>query len=463
MIILPNDFTTLDPQMLPASMDINFCANIFDTLVTIDENMQIVPCLAYKWEVSNDGLTYTFYLEEGVKFHNDEELKASDVVFTVDRFVSEEWMMFASFMIEDAVAVSDYVVDIHLKYPYGAFLGMLNYMFVVNEKQVKEVGDGLAQNPVGTGAYKFVRWDVAQQIVLEAHEDYFQGAPPIKNLIFKIIPDSNTAYVTMETGGADFIFQGISAVDYEQAKTNANLATDEIDGNYFYAANFNMERIGRDVRRALSHAVDRESVNILVNEGSGIVTDIGLIEGQEGYTTDLVTYEYNPDLARRLLAEAGAANLEIDFFYGENVDNNKLAQALQSMFNEVGVSLRLKPVETGTWWQIFGDGDYDMSRGGYPMEDANTDSAYYDMFHKDGTFNISRINDDRINKLLDQARVELDGNERHKLYVQVNQILAEEAYFIPLYFNLSTIIYNPALKNVEALRSKRYLFNQFSW
>jgi len=463
-VILPDDFTTLDPQKLPSTAEICFCANIFDTLVRVDENHQIQPCLAESWEASPDGMSYTFHLRHGVKFHNGEELKADDVVYTVGRFTTEEWMLFCSFMIQDAEAIDDYTVKINLKYPYASFLGELEYMLIANKKYMEEQGEAAAQAPVGTGAYKFVQWDIAQKIVLEANEDYFDGAPPIKNLIFKIITDENTAYVELETGAADLSFN-ISSVNFAQAEKNEQLATDSCVGSSCFFVNFNTEKLSREVRQALCYAIDKEAINVLVNEGTGVVADLPLFEGQEGYTTDLETYKYDVNKAKQILSDAGIdpASLKLDFFYGESAANAKLGQALQSMFNDIGVDLELRPVETGTWWQLFGDGDYTVSRGGYPMQEANTDAPYYDMYHKDGTFNVSRINDEEINAWLEEARVEQDAARRNDIYVKIAQKIADEAYAYPVYFKSSTIVYNAGLKGVRAVPSQRYYYNQFSW
>ncbi len=464
VIILPNDFTTLDPQKLPSTAEINFCANIFDTLVTMDENLEVQPSLAESWEMSDDGLSYTFKLRQGVKFHNGTELKASDVAYTAKRFAAEEWMQFCSFMVDGAEALDDYTVKINLKYPYAAFLSSMTDMYVVSEQYMEEKGAAAAQEPMGTGPYKFVKWDIAQQIVLEANENYFGKAPHIKTLTFTIIPDANTAFVALETGTADLSFN-ISAVDFEQAASNQKLATDKCIGNSCYFINFNTEKLSKEVRQALCYAIDKEAVNVLVNEGTGVVADLCLVEGQEGYTTDIETYAYDTEKAKQVLADAGVApgSLSLDFFYGESAANSKLGQALQSMFNEIGVELELRPVETGTWWQLFGDGDYTVSRGGYPMETANTDIPYFDMFHKDGTFNVSRINDPEINAWLEEARTEQDAGKRTELYVKAAQKIAGEAYCYPVYFSSSTIVYNAQLKGVKAISDQKYLYSEFSW
>jgi peptide/nickel transport system substrate-binding protein len=463
VVILPNDFTTLDPQRVPATLDINFISNIFDTLVTLDDNQKIIPSLAKSWTVSSDGLSYTFELEQGISFHNGKELTASDVVFSVGRFMSEEWMEFGSFSIKGAEALDDYTVRLNLKYPYAKILSLLVDLFIIDEETFKEQGeDRAAREPIGTGAYKFVSWNPEQEIRLEAFDDYFRGKPPIKNLIFKIIPDSNTAFVALETGEADLSFTA-PAADYLHAKDDPDLATAEIAGSRYVSVAYNAERINEKTRQALSYAVNREALNTIVTEGTGTLTYLPLVPGEEGYTTDLVTYPYDPQKARDLLKAAGKQNLKIDFFFGQSAQDTKIGQTLQAQWGEVGVSLELKPVETGTWWQLFGEGDYDVSRAGYPMFDDNTDVSYFDAYHRTGTYNVGRVNDPDVNALLDEARIEQDPSKRSGLYIRVNQILAERAYHIPLFFVIQTVIYNKDLKNIKPLRNQRYQYRDFSW
>ena len=464
-VILGAEFTTLDPQKLPAVADINFCTNIFDGLVALDENGQVVPKLATDWVASEDGLHYTFHLREGVKFHNGNDFTADDVKLSVERFRDESWMQFASFAVDSCDIVDDYTVTINLKYAYGNFLNMLWYCAIIDSDHYSSMSEEeFARNPVGTGPFKFAEWTPAQHVVLEANEEYWDGAPQMKKLTFNFISDTNTALVALETGQADLAFgTSLSATTFQQAQQNESLATDSTVGNSFYFVNFNSNRISKEVRQALSYAIDRDAINTLVNEGTGYLGDIPLVEGQEGYTTDITTYEYNPEKAKELLSAAGADGLTLTFYYGESADNSKLGQALQSQLANVGVTLELEPVENGTWWATFEDGNYDVSRGGYPMEKANTDSCYYDMFHSTGTFNVSRINNPEIDALLDEARTELDSAKRDEIYVQVNQILTEEAYFIPLYFSASMIVYNKDLQGVKADSTQNYQYKTMHW
>ncbi len=464
-VILGAEFSTLDPQALPSVAEINFCSNIFDGLVALDEEGKVQPMLASSWDISDDGTSYTFHLQEGIKFHNGDVMDAEDVKLSVDRFTEESWMQFASFAIKDCEIVDDHTVTINLKYAYGNFLNMLWYCEIIDADYFNSVDlEEFGRNPIGTGAYKFVSWTAGQNVKLEANEEYWNGAPSIKNLTFNFIADTNTALVALETGEADLAFgTALSAVTYQQAQSNENLATDSTVGNSFYYTNFNSNRIPKEVRQALSYAIDREALNVMITEGTGYVGDMALVEGQEGYTTDVTTYPYDPEKAKELLAAAGAEDLVLTFYYGESTDNTKLGETLQAQLSAVGVTLELEPVESGTWWATFEDGGYDVSRGGYPMEIANTDSAYYDMFHSTGTFNVSRINNPEIDALLDEARTELDSAKRDEIYIKVNQILADEAYFVPLYFQASTVVYNANLKGVKAVPTQKYMYKDFSW
>jgi peptide/nickel transport system substrate-binding protein len=252
-------------------------------------------------------------------------------------------------------------------------------------------------------------------------------------------------------------------LDYLHAQDDANLKTDRTAGSRYVSVAYNADRIDEKTRQALSYAVDREALNTVVTEGTGTLTYLPLIEGEEGYTTDLTRYPYDPDKARALIKEAGKQNLKIDFFYGVSAQDTKIGQTLQAQWEDIGVTLELKPVETGTWWQLFGEGNYDVSRAGYPMLIDNTDASYFDAYHKDGTYNVGRVNDPEINRLLDQARVEQDAAARSELYVKVNQIFAAKAYHIPLFFVQQTVIYNKDLKNVKVLRDQRYQYRDFSW
>lgn len=461
------EFSTLDPQKLPSNAEILFCTNIFDGLVGLTDDGEVYPKLATSWTASDDGLSYTFTLRQGVKFHDGSDFTVEDAKFSVDRFAEETWMEFCAFPIESSEIVDDQTLKVNLSIPYGKFLSEFWYCEMVSKKYYESMSEeDFGRKPMGTGPYKFVEWATGQYITLEANEEYWDGAPTIKNVKLSFISDVNTALVALETGEGDFAYNSaVTALTYQTAEKNDadKLAVSSTSSANFYYVNFNIDRVSPEVRRALSYAIDREAVNTLVFEGYGVVGELPLLEGQEGYTEDLTTYPYDPAQAQQLLNEAGESGAYLTFYYSQSGDNDKLAQALQGQLANIGVTLELQPVESSTWWSTFTDGNYDLTRGGYPMEIDNTDTAYFDMFHSTGTFNLSQVKDPAVDEKLEAARVSLDATERDGIYQDLNRQFADDAYYIPLYWGPAFTIYNKDLKGAEAKHTGHYEFKNFSW
>ena len=464
-VILAAEFSTLDPQALPSSAEIAFCQNIFDYLVVCDDAGNVSGSLAKDWTASEDGLTYTFNLRDDVEFSNGDKLDADDVVLSIERFRDESWMQFASFAIDSAEKVDDYTVNVTLKYPYAKVVNMLRYCAIIDKDYFENTEyEEFSRNPIGSGPYKLTSWTAGQGATLEANENYWGNAPAISNVNISFVSDTDTVLVAMETGEADFTYGAtISAVSYQQAESDGKVGTDTTTGNSFYYVNFNSQKLSKEVRQALSYATDREALNTVITEGTGTLGNFCIKEGWEGYTDDIATYDYDPEKAKELLTEAGADGLELTFYYASSVDNKKLGETLQSQWAQVGVTLDLEEVESGTWWANFTDGNYDVSRGGYPVEINIADTCYYDMFNSNGTFNVSQVKDSEIDSLLEEARVEQDASKRDEIYQNVNQIMADEAYYIPLYWMATDVLYNKDLQGVKAVASQEYHFADFSW
>ncbi len=464
-VIIGAEWSTLDPQALPSSAEIAFCQNIFDYLVVCDQDGNVSGSIAKDWTVSDDGLTYTFNLRDDITFSNGDALDADDVVLSIERFRDESWMQFASFSIDTAQKTGDYEVTVTLKYPYAKAINMLRYCAIIDKDYYDSTDyEEFARNPIGSGPYKLTGWTAGQGATLEANENYWGDAPSIPNVNISFVSDTDTVLIAMETGEADFTYgTAISAVSYQQAEADGKVGTDTITGNSFYYVNFNSQKVSKEVRQALSYATDREALNTVITEGTGTLANFCIKEGWEGYTDDITTYDYDPEKAKELLEKAGADGLELTFYYATSTDNKKLGETLQSQWAQVGVTLNLEEVESGTWWANFTDGNYDVSRGGYPVEINITDTCYYDMFDSNGTFNVSQVNSEEIDSLLEEARVEQDSEKRDEIYKNVNQIMADEAYYIPLYWMATDVLYNKDLQGVSAVASQEYHFCDYSW
>jgi peptide/nickel transport system substrate-binding protein len=201
------DAKSLDPHASNDQPSSRVSAQIYDGLVGVDENMEIVPALAETWEHPNDTETI-FHLRKGVKFHNGEELKASDVKFTIDRMLNSPTVNHIIEAVDRVEIIDDYTVKIVTKEPFGPLLHHLAHTAssILSEKAVTEAGKDYGQSPVGTGPYAFVKWDSGDKIQLKANPDYYLGAPKVENVIFRNITEGTNRAIGLETEEVDIAY-----------------------------------------------------------------------------------------------------------------------------------------------------------------------------------------------------------------------------------------------------------------
>ena len=376
---------------------------------------------------------------------------------------------------EDSIEVtadSDYEVTFKLKeamYP-DTFLQDIDTVFIIPKhifegKTAEEINaPDLWANPVGSGPFIYDSEINGERMEFTKNENYYLGTPNIDRLIIRVVPSANVLSGLMN-GELDLIgFGSVLTDDWETAKSQDNLVTESVPTTSYTTLIFNTQKeyLTQEVRQALNMAINRDVLvnGLLMGEGTPIMTPIAPVSP---YYNDKVQVQYDPEKAKELLTEAGADGLELTFYYASSVDNKKLGETLQSQWAQVGVTLDLEEVESGTWWANFTDGNYDVSRGGYPVEINIADTCYYDMFNSNGTFNVSQVKDSEIDSLLEEARVEQDASKRDEIYQNVNQIMADEAYYIPLYWMATDVLYNKDLQGVKAVASQEYHFADFSW
>jgi len=200
---------TLDPQYTDVVGGLRIITNTNESLVKYNEDtMEYLPWAAEKWEVSDDGMEYIFYLYKGNKFHNGSELTADDVIFTFDRAMNSPYTMNYLSCVKGVKVVDNYTVKIEMKYAYSPFLNLVSIpnLAIVSREAVESSADKYGRNPIGTGPYKFVEWANGNYIQLEAYEDYHLGSAPIKNIKVKFIEDQTTAVIALQKGELDVFY-----------------------------------------------------------------------------------------------------------------------------------------------------------------------------------------------------------------------------------------------------------------
>ena len=266
------DAKSLDPHASNDNPSARVRVQIFDTLMYLDDDGVPQPMLAESWERPDDK-TIIFHLRQGVKFHNGDEMKASDVKFSLERALKSPEVSHILAGVNGVEVIDDYTVKVTTEKPMAAILNNLSHstLAILSEKATTEAGDKFAQNPVGTGPYKFVSWQSGDRITLEAFPDYWKGATPIKNLVFRNIVEETNRTIGLETGELDVIYD-IQGMDKTKLKDNE--AFNFIEGPQVSITylGFNMKKAPYDnlkVREAISYAIDQKPIIDTVFLGAG--------------------------------------------------------------------------------------------------------------------------------------------------------------------------------------------------
>lgn len=340
--------------------------NVYETLVKIEPDGSISGLLAESWDISDDGLTYTFNLREGVTFHNGESFDADDVVFSINNVLTKEppHPFAATFApIVDVTAVDDSTVTITVDQVSA------NLLFYLTQGQgviLEESAVGTIENqPVGTGPFRFGSWTVGTSIVLERNEDYWGEPAPLETVTFRYINDPNALNNAMLAGDLDILagvsapelltaFEGDARFEVIQGLTHGEV-TMAINGR-----NAPLDDVR--VRQAITHAIDRQAVVDLAYAGYGTVIGTFSTPLDPWYRDLTDVYPYDPERARELLAEAGVSDLTLRMVLPPTSYASRSGEIIASQLAEVGIDVEIRGVEFSVWLEdVFTNFDYDLS------------------------------------------------------------------------------------------------------
>lgn len=456
--------------------------NIYDRLVeakTVSPGKsELVPGLAESWEVSEDGLTYTFHLRKNVKFHNGEIFKADDVLFTFDRMLdpktkalntdfldmiagAKERMEGKADTVSGIKVVDDNTLQITLSEAFAPFIANLATPpgSIYNRKATTEAGDQFGLDPaktVGTGPFKLTSWSLNDSIVMQANPDYFRGAPKFDGIVLKIVPDAETNRMLFETGKIDVLDLEDSASQIPQFRDNEKwknqIVSGPIVGVYYYAFNENMEALGDvRVRKALQMAIDRQTLLDKLYYGEGKLVNGISPPGLLGYNPDLPQIEYNPEKAKALLAEAGYPN-GFDMEIAQVTDSPstlKMNEAVQAMLGKVGVRVKINQMDESTYFATRKEGKLASAHNNWSADYNDPDNFFYTFFSaKNAKVRSFNYTNKDVQDKLEKARTMVDQGERIKLYQELEKtIVQEDAAWIPLFALNHLFVVQPRVKN----------------
>lgn len=440
------DAGTGDPRLARDTSAYRLRELVFDGLVDLSPEFVPTPALAKSWE-NPDPTTWVFHLRDDVKFHDGSALTADDVKYTFDTILDEKFASpNRSFYtpIKNIEVVDPHTVKFTLDQPYGPFLSYLT-MSIVPKAIVEKDAAGFANNPVGTGPYKFISWKRGDTISLEANPDYWGGKPKLDKIDLKIVPDNSARVVALEAGDLDFVQSPLSPQDVTRLQTEGKFTVNRIPAAGYTYININCaDPILSDVkvRQALSYLVNREDILNSIYKGVGQVAKGPIPPGMWAYTPDLPSYDYNPDKAAQLLDDAGwklgadgkrskdGKPLKLTIrTHSEDPDRRQLIEVLQAEFANIGIDADTNAVDFATYFADVQAGKYQLGVIGW-LNLANPDQAMYRQFTVDGPGNYGHCNNEEASNLIKQARATLDQAKAKDLYAQAAKIVVDNAFYI---------------------------------
>lgn len=484
---------TLDPHRSGLAVAVRVLRTIYDSLVVQLPDNTIKPWLAKEWTVSEDGLSYTFKLREDVKFHDGTPFNAEAVKFNFDRILDPATKAANAAALlqpyESSEVIDEYTVKLNLSTPSRAFLGNLSQALlgIVSPTAAKQYGDQLGQHPVGTGPYKFVKWEENAGIQVERNPDYHwapelvdnPGAPYLDSVNFRIIPEEATRIGSVQSKQV-LAAETVPPQNAIALKNHAELQLLQTNTvGLPYTLFFNLDHAPWNelkARQAVQLAVDVDAIVKTLYLGTYERAWSPLTPGTFGYDPSLEN-SIQPDLtkANQLLDELGWVKgadgirekdgKKLTLHYVDGTPNrekrNDIAVIIQQQLKQIGIAVEVeitKDVRT----VVYTNGDYDLYGNSQVNSDPNALYSFYHSYDPNGQPTLSRLNSPEVDEWLEQGRVEKDDAKRAELYKKVQHYIIDNAIILPIYVFPYTVAASQSVQGIKFDSLGYPLFNDVS-
>ncbi len=442
--------------------------NIYDTLFALTPSGKIVGDLVTKWNVSSDGLTYTFHLRHGVKFQDGTPFNSQAVKFNLNRDMKPTSARKSSLnAIKSIDTPDDYTVVLHLSKPYSPLINVLagRAGMMVSPTAVKNEGANFANHPVGTGPYQLVNRVKGSTLTLEANEHYWKGAPKIQRVVWHVFNDPNVELSNLQSGAVQLIDQ-VPASQLSSIKSNPNYIVSNTPGfgyQGFYLNTSEPPFNNRYLREAVDDAIDRKAIADVVFKGEASPAWSPFSPVSPVYDRAVSTPPApNGAKVKKLLKESGHSS---GFSFTLQTANSPIsvqtAQMVQSMLSQYGIQMKIQQLDFDTLLSNNINHSFQASALGWSGR-LDPDQDTYSFWHTGGANNGSKFSDSTVDQLLDKARKLSSMNQRKQVYDQFMKVMHQQDPYIFLYYPNNVYAYSTSLHGFKAYPDGAFRLDQLS-
>ena len=452
---------SLDPTFAKDQATIWACNQLFNGLVQLNENLEVIPSIAKSWEISEDAKRYTFHLRKDVSFHNHELLKgnrrviASDFTYSFNRLRSKELASPGAWVlanIESYHATNDSTFEVQLKNPFPPFLGLLSMQYCsVVPKEIVE-NTNFREHPIGTGPFHFQYWKEGVKLVFRKNPNYFEKQngeqlPFLDAVAITLIKDKQAAFLEFLKGNLDFI-SGIDASYKDEVLYRDGTLNKKYKGKIILNTQpyLNTEYLGflmedalpLKIRQAINYGFDRVKMLKYLRNNIGTPALQGFVpKGLPSFSENLKGYNYNPEKAKQLITESNF-DLNTEIILSTTSSYLDLCEYIQHALAEIGVKVRVEVSPPSTHRQMVATSKLTFFRGSWIADYADAENYlalfYSKNFCPDGP-NYTHFTNTEFDNLYEKASQETNDSMRYELYIEMDELIIQEAAIVPLYYD----------------------------
>ena len=470
------DARILIPFLSDDTASSSICNLVYNGLTKVDKDLNVTGDLAERWEISEDGLVITFYLRKNVKWHDGMPFTAEDVRFTFEKILDPAvgCPYISGYIDIEGIDIPDpHTIRFRYRHPFAPALLKLG-MGVIPKHLFAEVDDirrsRYARHPVGTGPYRFSRWESGRYIVLEANPDYYEHVPGIKRYVFRVIPDQSVQFMELVSGGIDSIplnpYQFVYRSETREFRKNIRKYR-YLSHSYTYVG-YNMRDplfMDKRVRKALSYGIDRKKIIDAVLLGLGESCTGPFLKDTAYYDGSVPGYDHDPGKARRLLREAGWTDTDGDGIIEKDgrdfvvrISTNQgnqvredVATVIQGQWAALGIKTDIQVVAWAAFLdQFIKKKNFQAVILGWTIP---VDPDAYAVWHTDSTgeggLNFVHYSDETVDRLIERGRREFDPARRAEIYRKIHRRLFEDAPYTFLFFPYDMPAVEKRFKGIE--------------